>query len=110
MINLILVLLNVSSLVIPQLIKDIIVIVMFFTATLLVPMSHLLSLSYFLVDASLGTSTLEPDVTYVLLPVPHLSKSIMLPPFSPVPLRVYTCRPCPSAPTPLPSSSASTCI
>jgi hypothetical protein len=37
-------LLNVSSLVIPQLKKDIVVIVLFFAATLLVPMSHLLSL------------------------------------------------------------------
>jgi hypothetical protein len=44
MINLILVLLNVSSLVIPQLKKDIIVIVLYFAATLVVPMSHLLSL------------------------------------------------------------------
>ena len=44
MINLILTLLNVSSLVIPQLRKDIVVIVMFFATTLLAQMSHLLSL------------------------------------------------------------------
>jgi hypothetical protein len=44
MINLILALLNVSSLVIPQLKKDIVVIVLFFAATLLAPMSCLLSL------------------------------------------------------------------
>ena len=42
--KLILILLNVYPLVIPQLRKDIIVIVLFFTATLLAPMSHLLSL------------------------------------------------------------------
>ena len=44
MINLILVLLNVSFLVIPQFKKDIVVIVLFFVATLLALMSHLLSL------------------------------------------------------------------
>jgi hypothetical protein len=43
-INLILALLNVSSLVISQLRKDIVVIVLFFAATLLAPMSRLLSL------------------------------------------------------------------
>jgi hypothetical protein len=44
MVNLIFVLLNVSFLVIPQLRKDIVVIVLFFAATLLALMSHLLSL------------------------------------------------------------------
>jgi hypothetical protein len=44
MINLTIVLLNVSSLVIPQLKRDIVIIVLFFASTLLAPMSHLLSL------------------------------------------------------------------
>jgi hypothetical protein len=43
MINLILDLLNVSSLVILQLIRDIVVVVLFFASILLAPMSHLLS-------------------------------------------------------------------
>jgi hypothetical protein len=57
------------------------------------------SLSYFPVDASFEVSTLEPNVTSVLLPVPYLFESVVLPPRSSTPLQVYTHWPLPSAST-----------
>jgi hypothetical protein len=61
------------------------------------------SLSYFPIDASSEASTLEPNVSSVLLPVPYLSEPVMLPPHASTPLQVYTCRPLPSALVPPPS-------
>jgi hypothetical protein len=105
MINLIHILLNVSSLAIPPLRRDIVVIVLFFVCYFTsADVTFVESLSYFPVDASFGASTLEPDVTSFPLPVPYLSESVLLPPPSPAPLQVYTRLPCSSAPAPPPSS------
>jgi hypothetical protein len=64
------------------------------------------SLSYFPIDVSSKVSTLEPNVSSVPLPVPYLSKPIMLPPRASAPLQVYTRRTSALAPPPssVPSS------
>jgi hypothetical protein len=64
---------------------------------------------YFPAATSLRDSSLEPDVVSIPFPIPYLSESaspptVSFPPHSPAPLHVYTCQPCPSAPTSPPSS------
>jgi hypothetical protein len=63
------------------------------------------SLSYFPIDVSSETSTLEPNVSSVPLPIPYLSEPVMLPLPTSAPLQVYTRRT--SAPAPPPSSVSS---
>ena len=105
MINLIFVLLNVSSLVIPQLIRDTVVIVMFFTTTLLVLMSHLLSLFPIFFLMRLSTRLPLSPMSCLFRCLFHISQeSVVLPPSSTTPLQVYTRWLSPSALAPPPSS------
>jgi hypothetical protein len=97
LISLILMLLNVSFLVIPQPKRDIVAIVLFFDATSLAPMSHLLSLLPIFLLLLLWVIL---PLSLMLRPfhclVPPLSESaspsppVLLPPRSPAPLQVYT--------------------